>query len=426
MSQRLYRGRRSGRIGAMRIVLYHSGSDLYGASRVLWRFTRRLVREGHQILVVLPSGGPLLPRLQDDSIPARVDPSLPILQRKILGSWRAIPFLVKLPFWVLREAWRMRKFRADVVYSNTGTLLGASLAAWIVRCPHVWQMREMFEEFGPLWNPYARWILTSSRSVSCVSRAVAEQFGRFRESGKAVVVHDGFPPEEFVPDLALHGLAWNNARCETRAKWRLDGEEVAIGLLGRIKLGRKGQEVLVRAARQLLDRRGSEESGSPLRFRVVIVGAPFPGNEDHETKLRELVGELGCAGRVVFAGEMEDPRPAYAALDVVVLASARPEPFGGVVIEAMAMGKPVVGTAIGGTVEQIEEGVTGFLVPPNNPVAMAEALARLIADPSLRARMGSAGRQRFEARFCFEEMYRRLLGIYDEVRRKRMLEKCKI
>jgi glycosyltransferase involved in cell wall biosynthesis len=123
---------------------------------------------------------------------------------------------------------------------------------------------------------------------------------------------------------------------------------------------------------------------------------------------------------------MEDPRPAYAALDGVVLASARPEPFGGVVVEAMAMGKPVVGTAIGGTVEQIEEGVTGFLIPPNNPVAMAEALARLIADPALRARMGAAGRQRFEARFGFEEMYRRLLGIYGEVRRKRMLEKCKI
>ncbi|MFZ4696245.1 MAG: glycosyltransferase family 4 protein [Verrucomicrobiia bacterium] len=410
----------------MRIVLYHSGSDLYGASRVLWRFTRRLVSEGHQILVVLPSSGPLLPRLQDDGIPSRVDPFLPILQRKILGSWRAIPFLVKLPFWVLREAWRIRKFRADVVYSNTGTLLGASLAAWIIRCPHVWQMREMFEEFGPLWNPYARWILASSRSVACVSRAVADQFSRFRGGGKAVVVHDGFPPEEFVSDPALHGLAWNIARRETRANWGLAEAEVAIGLLGRIKLGRKGQEVLVRAARQLLHRRGSEESGSPPRFRVVIVGAPFPGNEDHETQLRELVGELGCAAHVIFAGEMDDPRPAYAALDVVVLASARPEPFGGVVIEAMAMGKPVVGTAIGGTVEQIEEGVTGFLVPPNDPVAMAEALARLIADPALRARMGAAGRQRFEAKFGFEEMYHRLLAIYGEALRKETLGKCKM
>jgi glycosyltransferase involved in cell wall biosynthesis len=71
-------------------------------------------------------------------------------------------------------------------------------------------------------------------------------------------------------------------------------------------------------------------------------------------------------GEVVLTGELADPKPAYAAMDVFVLPSAQPEPFGGVVLEAMAMRRPVVATAIGGSVDQVVDGETGFLVPPGD------------------------------------------------------------
>jgi type III pantothenate kinase len=101
------------------------------------------------------------------------------------------------------------------------------------------------------------------------------------------------------------------------------------------------------------------------------------------------------------------------------MASGLPEPFGGVTLEAMALGKPVVGTAIGGTVEQIEDGVSGLLVPPNDPDAMAAALKKLLDDPALRLRMGQAGRVRLEERFCFTLHYKRIMQLYHELLKER-------
>ncbi len=126
--------------------------------------------------------------------------------------------------------------------------------------------------------------------------------------------------------------------------------------MGRIKWVRKGQEFLVRATGLL------KQQGHPIT--ALIVGAPFPGNESHLIRLRELVEQLGVQDRIIFTGELADPRPAYAGMDVLALTSAQPEPFGNVVIEAMGMGLPVIATNIGGSVDQVLDGVTGFLVPP--------------------------------------------------------------
>ena len=387
----------------MRLAFFHSGSDLYGASRSLLRMVAALCRDGHAVLAILPQAGPLSEALRGAGASVEDGLDLRILHRTELRFPRVLPFFGGIPVSLARVHRVLRAFRPDLVHSNTGTVLTGALSAKFAGVPHLWHVRDMFDEFGALWNGYGRWMLASSARVLCVSRAVAAQFDAFPGTpAKVTVLNNGFPAEEFSPPAG----GWQPDPAALRRRWGVPEGACAVGILGRIKLGRKGHDVLAHAFARL--------SPAHPESRLVIIGSTFPGNEEHETQLRGLVRELGLGDRVVFAGEMDDPRPAYAALDVVVLASARPEPFGGVVVEAMAMGKPVVGTAIGGTVEQIEEGVTGFLVPPNNPVAMAEALARLIADPALRARMGAAGRRWFEVKFGFEEMYRRLLAIYGE------------
>ena len=81
-------------------------------------------------------------------------------------------------------------------------------------------------------------------------------------------------------------------------------------------------------------------------------------------------------------------------MDLFVLPSAQPEPFGGVVMEAMGMGLPVIATQIGGSLEQVADGVTGYLVPPSDPLALADRLEPLLRNADLRAAMGNAGRLR--------------------------------
>ena len=135
--------------------------------------------------------------------------------------------------------------------------------------------------------------------------------------------------------------------------------------------------------------------------------------------MKALARELGLEKAVVFAGELSDPRPAYAALDIFVLPSAQPEPFGGVVLEAMALERPVIATAIGGSSEQVVPEKTGFLIPPADPHALAEKLRTLLTDPALRDRMGRAGRERIAKDLCLDRTVEGITAIYRQALKKK-------
>lgn len=116
---------------------------------------------------------------------------------------------------------------------------------------------------------------------------------------------------------------------------------------------------------------------------------------------------------VIFTGELVDPKPAYAAMDVFVLPSAQPEPFGGVVMEAMAMSLPVIGTDLGGSSDQVVPDKTGWLIMPGDANALAAKIEMLVRDQSLRERMGCAGRKRIGTEFNLNKMVRTLENIYE-------------
>lgn len=179
-----------------------------------------------------------------------------------------------------------------------------------------------------------------------------------------------------------------------------------MGCVGRIKLIRKGQEFLIRAT-ALLKQRG-------LPIKALIVGVPFPGNESHLEQIQRMAVELGIEEDVIFTGELPDTRGAYAAMDLLALTSAQPEPFGNVVMEAMGMGVPVIATNIGGSLDQVVDGITGFLIPPANPEALAEAIEKLIKNAELRRQMGAAGAERLRRNFSLEEMVLKIERVLTE------------
>jgi glycosyltransferase involved in cell wall biosynthesis len=115
--------------------------------------------------------------------------------------------------------------------------------------------------------------------------------------------------------------------------------------------------------------------------------------------LRARAVALGLAGRVGFTGYQADPAAALRALDVVVHASTQPEPFGRVIVEGMACARAVVAVATGGAAELFEPEVNALGCPPGDAGALAIAIARLVEDPDLRARLGAAGRQAALERF---------------------------
>ena len=118
------------------------------------------------------------------------------------------------------------------------------------------------------------------------------------------------------------------------------------------------------------------------KARFVIIGAALFGEDGYEREIRQLSAQLGLEEVVEFAGFRPDVQCAIAELDLVVHASTTGEPFGQVIIEGMAAGKPVVATNGGGVPEIVEDGQTGILVPMGDAPALAEAICRVLADPA--------------------------------------------
>jgi glycosyltransferase involved in cell wall biosynthesis len=376
-----------------RVLYVNNGADIYGASRCLVRLLQALDRARYIPLVVLPEDGPLRQRLETMGVEVVFHPRLSVITRRVFRSWRILLFLLELPFSVFFLWKLMRRRHIDLVHTNTGVMISPALAAKLAGVPHVWHIRDWFQEFKAIWKPYSRYILWSSSSIIAISQAVA---GQFSDRSNITVVYDGCAMDDFQANDAEAGL-------EFRRRFAL-GSAFVAGCVGRIKLRRKGQEVLVRAA-AILKARG-------LCPKILIVGAAFPGNEDHLETLKTLIHESGLQDEVVLTGELSDVRPAYAAMNVLVLASAQPEPLGDVMMEAMAMGLPVIATNIGGPPEVVVEGVTGFLIPPADAEALADKIELLMKDPDHRRRLGQAGPSRVMERFSIREMTNKIEGIY--------------
>jgi glycosyltransferase involved in cell wall biosynthesis len=158
----------------------------------------------------------------------------------------------------------------------------------------------------------------------------------------------------------------------------------------------KGQREFLRAAALLAD------SHPALRF-AIVGGAILGWEGDYPQQLRLLATDLGLQHRVIFTGHTGDVHRWMAASDIVVNAS-QPEPFGLVVIEAMASGCAVVAVARGGPRDIIDDGRSGLLCESREPVSLAQAMRRLLDDQELRASLGRGARSRVESHFSRERM----------------------
>jgi glycosyltransferase involved in cell wall biosynthesis len=370
------------------ILSVHNTSDIYGASRSLLRMLRRFARDGHEVHVVLPESGPLIDLLMEEGIRVHIYEALAIIDRTQLSSLRGVlAFLLNFPRSVFWLAALIRRHDFDVVHTNSSVLPAPGLAARLTGRRHLWHIREFFSDFPAFWRIYQCYMGMFSSRIIANSCATRDQFSAsLRE--KCAVVYNGLDAD--AGSVNLH-----NAQ---RFRASLGSPKWLIGVVGRIKWVRKGQEVLVKAAALLV-----EEFPDA---RYVIVGSCAPGNEDHLVRLRALIHEKGLEERIFFTGEVDDLRDIYAAFDLTVVPSVMPEPFGCVVVESMAAGTPVVGSRIGGIPEQIVDGTTGLLFHPGDEVDLSRALSKLMSDEGLRRRMAEASSRRFRETFSLDTTYR--------------------
>jgi glycosyltransferase involved in cell wall biosynthesis len=384
----------------MRILFVHSPADLYGASRALLRLCCDMRRSRWEVAVVLPEEGALSQRLAEVGVEVFLLPGIAKLERQNFATAAsAVRFCRNVLSDIGVQRRIIAQWRPDVIHTNVSLIPSTAVAAKLTGRPHLWHLRESYSEFPGLWTVYKHVMGAFSTRIVCCSQVTADQLAGCRGGRRARVVYEGMASSEFCIFTPAQVADW-------RRRFAPEGGPV-IGVVGRIRMVRKGQEVFVAAAQKLA------QSFPAARF--VCIGDAYPGNESHVVELRERAERAGIGQRFEITGDIEDVGAATAALDIAVMPSVVPEPFGNVVMEAMCLGKPVVASANGGGREQIEDGVTGFLVPPGDADALAHALATLLADPERARAMGEAGRRRFEALFTAERGHAAIRGLYAEL-----------
>src|SRR2546427_146579 len=353
--------------------------------------------------------GRSVPLTAEEAAPMKID-----LERLSQAGVRVseVPTLVRevrpiLDAWATLALWRLlRRERPALVHTHTSKAgVVGRLAAWLARVPvviHTPHGHIFYGYYGAVASATIRLLerllaTITDRIVTLTDRG-AQEHVQYKIAGleKFVTIHSG------IDLVSFRSLQVDPA--VKRKELGLPPEGPIVGTAGRL-VPIKGQEWLLKAAPQVL-------AQFPQACFVIIGDGPLLG------ELRQLTSKLGIGLRVVFFGAREDVPECLAALDLFALPSLN-EGMGRGLLEAMAVGCPVVATRVGGIPDSVEDGTTGLLVPPRDERALAEAILTLLRDWSRRAAYGEAARRHVDGRFDVETMVRSVERLYDEVWREK-------
>jgi glycosyltransferase involved in cell wall biosynthesis len=381
-------------------ILFISHSPYFGgAERCLYYLLKGLHRENYDCSAMLPPK-PLIHRLHQRNLRTLIEElGMPVHISNIrwwVGRWpRYRAFADGLANRVAKIVRLIRQEQFDLVVSNSSVFVEGGLAARYCGIPHIWHMMEMLNDdpvlrsFMPLGRLYRIMDSLSSRIVT-VSEAVKKQLTPYVKNDKLQVVHTGLPeikprsmeqPKKIMFDLPPHIPV-----------------VTFVGLLSE----RKGVVDFVDSAPNVLKR---------FPNTIFVLAGPDGG------KGREVISKINQCGMhdsFRILGNRNDVPDILAASDMLVLPSlADPLPLA--VLEAMAVGIPVVATRSGGCEEMVQDGVTGSLVPVKNPAMLSQAIIELIDTPSKRVFMGLNGCRRFADQFSYAHYIARFEQVLDEV-----------
>jgi glycosyltransferase involved in cell wall biosynthesis len=364
------------------VLFVDHATNLGGAQHVLLNLLRDLDRRWLTPHVATQSGA-----LADAAreLGVRVhEASLPRL-RHLMAPWRLIRGAAVLRQIIDSEA-------ITLVHANTARASLYAVAALRARqCALVWHVHDIFE---PGW--YVRSMCRRADVAIAVSAAAAAALPC---ASKVYIVHNGVHAEHFSRDPSEEAA-------NLRRQWGVPSRAILVGQVARLQPW-KGQRDVIAAA-SLLQRDRDDV------YFAIVGGDVFDDAAAYAAELRATVREQNLERHVILAGHQDDVAAVLSAVDIVVHASDR-EPFGMALIEAGASGRPVVAYDSGGVAEIVQHERTGLLVRPNDPVALAEAIRRLIENPTLARSLGDQARADVHARFDAKTHVNRIETVYRQV-----------
>jgi L-malate glycosyltransferase len=291
----------------------------------------------------------------------------------------------------LMAAWKLGRYlqrqRVDILHmhaphAHTIGLIACTLA------PHVRQVVSRRVDFAPIRNLFSRWKYRRPQvqylTVSDAVRQVMLSSGI--PDAQVQTIHSGIDLQRCANVLAARPLFSPGTR--------------VIGTVGHLA-GHKGHRYLLDAMQLILQEEPS-------------VGLAIVGTGDLRAELEAQAAALGITQQVCFTGFRHDILALIQGFEIFVFPSNL-EGLGTSVLDAMALGKPVVATQAGGIPEMVQDGVTGLLVQPRDPQALAQAILQLLHQPALAARFGEAGARRVKGHFTAERMASQTMQVYHQL-----------
>ncbi len=369
----------------MRVLYLSPSNRLLGARKSLIDLVTAIQRIGVEAMVVCPGDGDLARELR----------SLDVETRKVRHyPWRKAIGHLQARFLQLPELRRIvQDFRPDVIHANEYHIVpqGVECAAGRQRVPTAVHVRNL-----PAPSHLRKYRLDECDAVITVSGALKDYFaGRVTES-KVTLVHNGIDLSRF------HTTDRRRVPIDRTSGW--PEKAVVFGLLGLVN-ERKNQKIALEALRRAVSL-GTDA-------RLLLAGDAFKSSVQYGEELRELIVKLGLEDRVVWLPFQDEVLPLYRAVDVNLLIS-REEGFGRTIIEAGAMGRPSIGTDVGGIPDIIVPGETGFLVPVNDAESLAGAMGEM-SDKAKADAMGMSAAQRALNHFSIESTARGVMGVYERI-----------
>lgn len=398
-----------------KIVLFIDHTLTFGgAINSLRNLTRALNKDDYCPVVVTGQSHIFLENSFSHCLTYRTTVKLPWMHNSIynrilstplgkFGLLKKVITLIRILYWIIihdipdaLKYYRIgRTNKVQIVHLNNifGSQLSGILAAKLLRVPCVAHLRD-FEQINIITRLYAKFI---DHHIA-ISAAIKENLLNLGiPKDRITIIHDSIDIKEFH----------QNHDCAPLFKeFNLSSENKTFGIFGRI-VEWKGTKEFVLAAKTVL-----ETIPNSLAF---IVGDCSSESKEYLHKVKLLTQELNVDDKIVFTGYRSDVPQLISLMDVIVHASTTPEPFGMVIIEGMAMGKPIIATAGGGPLDIVIDGETGILVPLKNPEQLADAIIRLLSDSKLRQKLGSQGRVRVENCFSHQQHASKVKTVYDHL-----------
>jgi glycosyltransferase involved in cell wall biosynthesis len=357
----------------LRILHLDTERTWRGGEAQLLHLAEGLARRGHHCIIAGQPGSPLLKRAAEKGL---------VTEAVAMPSEWNLPAVLALVRILKRE-------RIQIIHMHTSH--ACTLGGWAARLRRVpVRIISRRVDFSVKSNPFRKlkyqWGVDRIVAISEGVRNVL--IGDGLDPNRIEVIRSGIDPRPFDP---------NYPAGEARREFGIAEESPVIGCVAHFA-DHKGHRYLVEAAARVA------AAVPDVRFLLV-------GEGELKDKIEHQIIRLKLQKHFILTGFRNDILRLLAAMDIVVL-SSHLEGLGTSLLDAMAMARPVVATRVGGIPEMVEDGVTGRLVPPRDPAALAEALINLLRRPDERKRMGEAGRARMLSAFSAEAMVTATESLY--------------